>query len=160
MTREQFITHVEATRGALMRFLVALCCGDSALADDIAQEAYMKAYVALPTIRDDSRFKAWLFRTAYNTFLNNKRRSTVVAAPYEAALEVAGGEGADAGFAYQDLYAALNLLTDVERTSVLLYYMEDYPVREIAEMQQTTPEAVRQHLSRGRRHLRSLLTPQ
>ena len=39
MTREQFINHVEATRGALMRFLVALCCGDSALADDIAQEA-------------------------------------------------------------------------------------------------------------------------
>ena len=49
MTREQFISHVESTQKAFRRFLVALCCGDTALADDIAQESYIKAY--LPAIR-------------------------------------------------------------------------------------------------------------
>ena len=46
MTREQFTAHVEATQKAFRRFLVALCCGDSALADDIAQESYIKAYLS------------------------------------------------------------------------------------------------------------------
>ena len=46
MTREQFIYHVEATQKAFRRFLVALCCGDTALADDVAQESYIKAYLS------------------------------------------------------------------------------------------------------------------
>lgn len=36
MTREQFVKHIEGTQEAFRRFLVALCCGDAALADDIA----------------------------------------------------------------------------------------------------------------------------
>ena len=73
MNREQFISHVESTQGALRRFLVALCCGDSALADDIAQETYIKAYLSSDSIRDEARFTAWIYRIAYNTFINARR---------------------------------------------------------------------------------------
>jgi RNA polymerase sigma-70 factor (ECF subfamily) len=41
---------------------------------------------------------------------------------------------------------------------VLLYYMEGYSIKEIAEIEETSPDAVKQHLSRGRLQLRSLLT--
>ena len=59
MTREQFITHVENTQKAFRRFLVALCCGDTSLADDVAQEAYIK--YCCP-IKLDDRKKSWLER--------------------------------------------------------------------------------------------------
>ena len=157
MTREQFISHVEATQKAFRRFLVALCCGDSALADDVAQEAYIKAYMACDTFKNADKFNAWIYRIGYNTFLNHKRdrRLTV---DYDDAREVSAPEGADTGFAYQDLYEALNRLPAKERTSVLLFYMEGYSVKEIADIQEVSQDSVRQHLSRGRNHLRGLLS--
>ena len=124
MTREQFIFHVEGTQKAFRRFLVALCCGDTQLADDLAQEAYIKAYLSCDDFNNPDKFGAWIFRIGYNTFISNKRL----------------------------------LKTFVkERTTVLLHYMEGYSIKEIAEIVETTPEAVKTHLWRGRNHLRHLL---
>ncbi len=157
MNRGQFIKHVEATQKALRRFLVALCCGDSALADDIAQEAYIKAYLSCDSFHNPDKFNAWIFRIAYNTFINHKR-SERIHVDYEEARNVMADASADAQFRYQELYAALNNLPGKERTSVLLFYMQGYSVREIAEIEETTQDAVKQHLSRGRNHLRGLLS--
>ena len=74
MTREQFITHVEGTQKAFRRFLVALCCGDTQLADDIAQEAYIKAYLSCDSFNSPDKFNAWIFRIGYNTFIDHRRR--------------------------------------------------------------------------------------
>lgn len=157
MTREQFISHVEATQKAFRRFLVALCCGDTALADDVAQEAYIKAYMACDTFNNADRFNAWIYRIGYNTFLNHKRGRRLTVG-YDDARELSAPGGADAGFAYQELYEALNRLPAKERTSVLLFYMEGYSVKEIADIQEVSQDAVKQHLSRGRNHLRGLLS--
>lgn len=157
MNREQFIHYVENTQKSLRRFLVALCCGDSAFADDIAQEAYIKAYLACDSFNNPDRFNAWIFRIGYNTFINHKRAQRNFA-DYEEARNVMSAESPDSQFCYQELYAALNRLSGKERTSVLLYYMEGYSIKEIAEIEETTQDAVKQHLSRGRNHLRGLLS--
>lgn len=157
MTREQFISHVERTQGALRRFLAALCCGDSALADDIAQETYIKAYLSCDSLKDAAKFKAWIYRIGYTTFINHKR-SARIDTGYEEAMLLTAGERSDGAFDYQHLYDALNRLPAKERTSVLLFYMENYSIKEIAELQDTSENAVKQHLSRGRNHLRGLLT--
>lgn len=156
MTREQFISLVEATQKAFRRFLVALCCGDTALADDVAQESYIKAYLALDSFSNPDKFDAWIFKIGYNTFLNTRRtqRPTVV---FENAKELPAQDSADSAFAYQDLFDSLNSLPVKIRTSVLLYYMQGYSIKEIAEIQSTTEVAVKQHLSRGRTQLRRLL---
>ncbi len=158
MTREQFIKHVEGTQKAFRRFLVALCCGDASLADDIAQESYLKAYLSCDGIKNEEKFKAWIFRIGYTTFINHKR-SEKLFADYDEMPEMASGERSDSAFKYQDLYSALNRLPGKERTSVLLFYMEGYSIKEIAEIEDTSTDAVKQHLSRGRNHLRSLLSP-
>lgn len=157
MTREQFISHVEATQKAFRRFLVALCCGDTALADDVAQESYIKAYLACDSFSNLEKFNAWIFKIGYNTFVNHKRSQRLTVG-YEDAKEQAAQESADSSFAYHDLYAALNRIPAKERTSVLLFYMQGYSVKEIAEIQGASQDAVKQHLSRGRSHLRGLLT--
>lgn len=157
MTREQFISNVRATQKTLRRFLLALCCGNSALADDIGQETYIKAYLSCESFTNVEKFKAWIYRIGYNTFINHLRsiRFTV---GYDDVKDVTTKENADSSFDYQELYDALNRLSNKERTSVLLFYMEGYSIKEIAEIQETSQTAVKQHLSRGRYHLRGLLS--
>ncbi len=157
MTREQFVSNVKETRDALRHFLVALCCGDSALADDIAQEAYLKAYLWSDRLDDEPKFQAWLFKISYNTFIDH-RRASKVSVGYEETLGMPSSDKADDSFRYQELYAALNQLPPKERMSVLLYYMEGYSIKEIAAIESVSADAVKQHLSRGRNRLRQLLT--
>lgn len=157
MTREQFISHVNDTQKAFRRFLVALRCGDSMLADDVAQESYIKAYLACDTFNDNGKFNAWIYRIGYNTFITHKRGERMTVG-YEDVRELSAQDSSDSSFAYQELYQALNRLPDKERTSVLLYYMEGYSIKETAEIQEVSQDAIKQHLSRGRKHLRGLLS--
>lgn len=157
MTREQFIHYVEGTQKAFRRFIVALCCGDAALADDIAQESYIKAYLSCDSFKNPDKFNAWIFRIGYNTFINH-RRSNKIFTNYDEVQYIKSPDSTDSQFEYQALYAALNNLPGKERTSVLLFYMEGYSIKEIAEIEETSQDAVKQHLSRGRKHLRHLLS--
>lgn len=157
MTREEFIKHVEGTQKAFRRFLVALCGGDSQLADDIAQEAYIKAYLSCDSFSSPDKFNAWIFRIGYTTFLSHKRSQRSFS-DYSEVVQISSDDTPDNNFQYEGLYRALNSLSEKERTSVLLYYMEGYSVKEIADIIDASQAVVKQHLSRGRNHLRTLLS--
>lgn len=156
MTRAQFIQQVRKHEKPFRRFLMALCCGDSQLADDIAQESYMKAYVSMAKLENPESFRYWLFRIAHNTFLSHKR-SQKPTVDYEEACGLHSESESDASFMYQDLHQALDKLSVKVRTSIILYYMEGYSVKEVAGIIDSGEEAVRQHLARGRKHLKELL---
>lgn len=157
MTREQFTAHVERSQKAFRRFLAALCCGDTQLADDIAQESLIKAYLSFDVLRDPSKFNAWILRIGYNTFINH-RRSLKRETGYDEIAETAVSDArADSSFRYQELYAALGELSERERSVLLLFYMEGYSVKEIAGIVNAGESAVKQNLSRGRAHLREKL---
>ena len=157
MNRDQFIRQIEDCQGTVRRFLVALCCGDAALADDIAQDTFVKAYLACDSFREDSKFTSWIFRIAYNTFLSN-RRSTRVYETLSGNEYVYSTIESDSQFEYQALYDALSRLNERERSAILFHYMQGYSVKEIAELTQSSIDTVKQQLSRGRQHLRSLIT--
>jgi len=156
MTREQFTAYVEDSQKALRRFLTALCCGDAALADDIAQETYMKAYLGSDAFRDHSKFSAWVHRIAYNTYISY-RRSEKYTLSLDNAECLPAYESGDSAYRYQELYAALDRLSAKERTAILLYYLEGYAIKEIAGIIEASPDAVKQQLSRGRQHLKEML---
>ena len=152
MTRERFISEVKACQGQLRRFLASLC-GDAALADDIAQEALVRAYVS--SGRFAGSFKAWLFRIAYNCFIDNLRR-VHDAAPLESqeALRVPDAAASDAAFRHEELRRALSRIPEKERTAIVLHYFEDLPVKEIAAVMQVPSGTVKYYLSVGRDHLK------
>ncbi|MDE6295226.1 MAG: RNA polymerase sigma factor [Muribaculaceae bacterium] len=157
MQHEQFINQVVNIRADLSRFLIGLCCGDSMLADDIAQEALIKAYLAIDKIENQDKFKSWVFRIAYNTFINNKRNRRLYLSEDELKSHQSR-ERSDDYFRYEELYMALNELPVTQRSVILLYYLQNYSVKEIASILTVSEDSVRQHMTRGRQQLKKLLT--
>ena len=158
MTRDEFIGLASAEQESLRRFLLSLC-NDAALADDIAQDALVNAYVASASFRGAARFSTWLFRIAYNCFIDRMRGRRLQTAPLDspAARAVPGPEAADGRFRHEDLHRAIGMLPDKERAALLLFYMEDKPVKEVADILEMPAGSVRAYLTRGRKHVKEYL---
>ena len=156
MTREVFIAHVEREQEALRGFLLALCCGKKDDADDLAQDALVKAYLSSAGYQDKGKFRSWLFKIAHNTFLNHKASCRMMNSIDEARTLI-GGSSADAGFEHQDLYFALRTLPPKERSAITLFYLSGYSIKEIAAITDTSEDAVKKQLSRGRDKLKERL---
>ena len=157
MTRERFIELVTAEQEPLRRFLLALTCGDRATAEDIAQDALVKAYLASGGYVERYKFRTWLFKIAYRTFLDHVKRRHPTTEQLDE--KIAGGEPADTVFRYEELYRAINRLPGQSRAAVLLFHIEGYSILDIAAITNSNPIAVRQRLSRGLRQLKKDLKP-
>ena len=156
MTREVFISHVEREQEALRGFLLALCCGKKDDADDLAQDALVKAYLSLAGYQNKGKFRSWLFKIAYNTFLNHKASCRTMESIDEA-RSLIGGPAADSSFEHQDLYLALRTLPPKERSAITLFDLNGYSIKEIAAITDASQDAVKQQLSRGRDKLKARL---
>ncbi len=157
MTKEKFIAIILEEQESLRRFLLALCGGDRMEAEDIAQEAMIKAYIAIDRFVERAKFATWLFKIAYNTFLDHQRSGWNRCEELDAAAQIPGGSNADAAFAYQDLYKAIGTLPLREKSAILLFSVSGYSVKEIAKITGSSSIAVRKQLSRGRDKLRQIL---
>lgn len=160
MTREQFISLVGQEQESLRRFLLVLCCGDSAKADDLAQETLLRAYVASGSFLGLSKFRTWLFRIGYNCFIDSVRRPMPdkVALDDPQAVNIRNAETADGQFRYQQLYQALKRLPERERACICLHYFEELPVKEIARILHIPSGTVKYHMSVGRSRLKTYLS--
>ena len=156
MTREQFIKLVNDEQEALRGFLLALCCGNKDDADDIAQEALVKAYLASVGYQDKGRFRSWLFKIAQNTFLNHKVAQRTFESIDEARAFLDTSD-MDAKYARQELYLALATLPPTERAAIVLFYLDGHSIRDISKITDTSEEAVKKQLSRGRDKLKTRL---
>ena len=156
MTREQFIKLVNDEQEALRGFLLALCCGNKDDADDIAQEALVKAYLASVGYQDKGRFRSWLFKIAQNTFLNHKAAQRTFESIDEARAFLDTSD-MDAKYTRQELYLALATLPPKERAAIVLFYLDGHSIRDISKITDTSEEAVKKKLSRGRDKLKTRL---
>ena len=156
MTEERFIDLVRVEQEPLRRFLLALCSGDSALADDIAQDSLVRAYVASGSFLGLSQFRTWLFKIAYNCYIDRCRRKHPEQAPIDGreALNMPAEDVSDASFRYQQLYQALDKLPEKEKAAIILFYFEDRSIKEISSILGIPSGTVKYHLSLGRTHLK------
>ena len=156
MTRKVFITHVEREQEALRGFLLTLCCGNKGDADDLAQDALVKAYLSSAGYQEKGRFRSWLFKIAHNTFLNHKASCRTMESIDEARTLISNTT-ADSSFEHQDLYLALRTLPAKERSAITLFYLNGFNIKEIAAITETSEDAVKKQLSRGRDKLKEKL---
>ena len=165
MTKQQFIEAVSAEQESLRRFLRGLCAGDGFLADDLAQEALLKAYLSFERFEGHSRFSTWLFRIAYNCYYDHIRKSgkegwqSLEESTREAG-KVEDEPSVDRKYEHQQLYMAIKQLAAHEQAVILLFYMEEKSIKEIMGIMEMPSGTVRSCLSRGRQHLRQYLENQ
>src|SRR5438128_4012448 len=108
--------HQSSVRGLLRQ----LTRTDIALADDLAQETFLRAYKNIRSFRGDARFSTWLYRIAYNCFREDARRRKELVGVDEKQLQAEHDpRTVDPGLIH-DLMHALSLLPLHERTPVVL----------------------------------------
>ena len=145
-----------------LRALAYRLLGDPHRMDDALQEAYLKAFRALPRFRGDSNLGTWLYRIAYNACLDELGRSRrVVHLPLDEHREQPGvsSDPGDVAARRRDLAAALAALPLEERAAVLLVDAQGFDYREAARVLGVPEGTIGSRLSRARATLRRTLGP-
>jgi RNA polymerase sigma-70 factor, ECF subfamily len=124
---------------------------DFEAARDLAQEAFVQAYVKLGQLRGPERFAGWLRRIATNSYRSGRRRREVATVALEAAEDVEVRPPSELEVVVRE---ALGRLRPPERLALTLHYVDGYSQAEIARFLNVRPETVKTRLARARTHLR------
>lgn len=143
------------------RALLRRMCQNHAEADDLAQEAFIKAWDRLRDLETPAAFPGWFRRIAVTTFLMAKRRQKAVFEEITDASPLASEDSTPeaAAGAKLDLEKALARLSDAERLCVTLNHGEGLSHSEIVEITGLPLGTVKSHVLRGTDKLRRLLDP-
>lgn len=138
-----------------------LCGGDAALAEDLLQEAFVRAWQKLDSFRGEARFATWLHRLSVNVALSD-RRIRLKRLERETALEgaaerTATGEKDVYAGQRMDLERAIASLPERARTVLVLYDIEGYSHAEIAELADMAVGSSKAQLHRARKLVRERL---
>ena len=153
--RAAFTALVQAHQGYLRKLLGRVCRGDQGRADDLAQEAFVRAWRALPKFRGESRFRTWLTRLAYSA-LSAERPAlpSVDDAPPELGAHSDFAPGADWRI---DLDRAMAELSEAQRHALLLCYGADLSHAEAAQVLGWPLGTVKTQVLRAKAKLRAQL---
>lgn len=156
--QQAFTKLVERYQSKVRNYLRQLT-RDPSLADDLAQETFIRAWDKMDTISSGSRFSAWLMKIAHNMFLQSYRKAkrygrlmeeleqdTDVMTPVE--NYPISGEGA------LDMPKYLSILSAEERSVMLLYFVNDLTHSEISEVSGLPLGTVKSRIHRGKFKIR------
>ncbi|MCQ2347613.1 MAG: RNA polymerase sigma factor [Paludibacteraceae bacterium] len=147
---------VRRYQGAVRRFLTGLTDGDSMLADDLAQDTFIKAFYAWDSFAALSSPKTWLMRIAYNTFMDYMRQQHPTE-DLNAVSDTPSQMHPPATDLHIDMQQALLILSPPERTCVQLSVLEDRSIKQIVKITGINENTVKSHLKRGKEKLRTYL---
>ncbi len=129
------------------------------LMDDCLQEAYVKAFRALPKFKGRSSLGTWLYRIVYNTCIDELRRRRHNVS-LDDAVEVAGMSGPstiDRAIAESDLASAMAGIAPDQRAAVMLVDAYGWSYKDAAQVLKVPPGTVASRVNRARRALKTAL---
>ena len=145
--------HQSTVRGLLRQ----LTRTDVALADDLAQQAFLRAYKNIRSFRGEARFSTWLYRIAYNCFREDARRRKELVGIDEEQLQTQHDPQIANPALRHDLMRALSLLPLNERSAVLLCCQNGLSHDEAARVLDVPLGTVKTNVLRGREKLKRML---
>lgn len=154
--RTAFELLVRRYQSPLRNFLRRLTHTDLERADDLAQETFLKLYTSIDTYKGTARFSTWLYRIAYNTFLNDQRKR-VPQTQFDERRHSAATDTTLAASEKADIDGALEHLTDRQRAVFDLHYKKDMTHEEVADVLELPLGTVKSDLTRGRDKLKEIL---
>jgi len=134
--------------------------GDEHLAEDLSQEAWVRAFEKLHLFRGEAAFGTWIYRLATNVALNRLRRSakrTDVEAAAEMPTMVAAPD--EAVVSRRVLAAAMDRLPPGYRRVLVLHDLEGWTHDEIAESLSCSPGTSKSQLHKARARMRQMIAP-
>lgn len=151
MNKEEFAKTVLDATDSLYHISKSILQND-ADCEDAVQEAIATAFAKLHTLNHEQYAKTWLTRILINECYNilRKQKKLVPLSDYELEPEYETDD-------YSELYKALLRLKKEYRLTIVLYYLEGYSVKEIAQIMRTGAGTVKSRMSRGRKLLKSIL---
>lgn len=150
---EQLVRRYQSqVRGLLRR----LNRGNNAIADDLAQDTFMRAYQGIPNYRGGSKFSSWLYRIAYNVSMSNNRKSKVQGSDVVEDAAPTADSGTKISFRH-DLTRAMVWLSTGEQAAIALAYGAEATHEEIAEALECPIGTAKTHILRAKEKLRRRL---
>jgi len=138
-------------------------CGGVHDAEEVTQEAFIRAYLKLDTFHQNSQFFTWLYRIAFNIALSRKRRKRAKISLDQQREDIGNdviddGEAVDAAMIRDDqvmlVRSAMTHLSEQHRGILVLREMNEASYEEIAEILDLSIGTVRSRLNRARKQLR------
>ena len=131
--------------------LIKLTNGNKALADDLAQDVFVRAYKYLRTFKATASFSTWLYRIAYNVFIDysNSIKFTEDIADYEYIPDCNGEP-----YSSIDIENALKILKENEKICILLHYEKGFSHSEIAKIMNIPLGSVKTNMLRAKEKLK------
>jgi RNA polymerase sigma-70 factor (ECF subfamily) len=137
--------------------LAGLLMGDATEAEDATQEALLRAWTSLGSLRDPEGFQAWFDRILVNICRDRlRRRGRIRFIDIEGSAEQASlGDPFKAFIERDTILSAMTGMRDECRQVVILHYWDDLPLAEIADRLGLPLGTVKSRLHEGREHLRT-----
>jgi RNA polymerase sigma-70 factor (ECF subfamily) len=145
--------------GSAVRALLRRMGADPALADDLAQDAFLQAFERCAEFRGEGAFAGWVKRIAARLYLKRRRKDAKIVLEAETPEPERVASLADAAGRI-DLDEAMKALSRAERLCVSLCYGAGLSHAEVAETLSTPLGTVKSHVKRGLDKLRARLAPE
>lgn len=136
------------------------------VAEEVAQDAFVKAYRSLTGFKQEAKFSTWLYRIVYTTAISRMRRVQLPTQTLEPGEETAAAHIADTQDQVKQLIAvdrhfylaaALATLPATDQLLVSLFYEHEHSVEEISRITSLTPANIKVKLLRARQKLYTAL---
>jgi RNA polymerase sigma factor (sigma-70 family) len=143
-------------------FTIALkIVNNRAEAEEIAQDAFIKAYNYLRNFNRQARFSTWLYRIVFNTAISYKRKNRLAMEDIEN-KHVENPERADTGIERDDKQAfialALKRLNEADQLAIQLFYIKEFSLEEVADLMGQSANTIKVRIHRARQRLADELT--
>lgn len=123
------------------------------IADDFVQDTFEKVWIKKDEISFD-KIKSYLFRTLYNKFVDYTRKTKILSIDDYSVQSSYQEPNPDLN---EILHEALNKLSEIQRSAVLLRDYEGYNYNEIGEILGLTEAQVKVYIFRARKHLQQYI---
>ena len=149
-----------------MAFNIAMqIIGNREDAEEITQDAFLKAYQALDSYKGESKFSTWLYRIIYNASISKMRKKKLdqvsIDEDYNASVNVKSTQSALQALTNEEqkLYInkALNIMSGDEKTIIHLFYLEENSIDEVCKITGLSVANVKVKLHRSRKKLYDIL---